>query len=603
MRYLFNIIGLMMAVAFLTGCAADRDDSTVTVATDEPITMSLAFAVPEASMTRTRQADSVVQTVPAFYRGLQDVQIVPFIGDKPNASAVLNGGENGRIKGKPNATTEAAYYYYEKFTFPIGTNSVLFYGRGAYTVAVNDAPIPEKARPRYYGSTKAKFSAYWNKSVISFSPVRIFTEEEADAKAVALADYMTKIAKTEGWATSKDAKLEALYKNFMSLNSKGQYPVIAGSSANILSFVRNLYEEAGKYESDQTTAAAIRANIETEADITDGEVTALKSRLAGYPANIGLPDGTAAMQWDVTEGKFVQQIKPTSYEVAITSIDRFAYPAELYYFVESDVATSNNEVSKGVYENATDWSTLVKNHYKIEPVKDDTKAIAIKDPIHYGVAQLSVQLNKTKETLLDANEKEVNVADKTGTPLFPLTAIIIGGQYPVGYDFRPVGTEEDTEEDMLFVYDSEVRTNKKSDTHDYYYLNSKEDVGTTNTLVLQSFESEKDVTIVLEFENKSGQSFMGYDGVIYPDTKFYLMGKIKPANAQLIDKEQAQEIVEDLKKRVFTQGYVTKVEVNISSLKKAFNVMPDLLSPRLEIGVELVPEWYALQPTVLELMQ
>ena len=74
---------------------------------------------------------------------------------------------------------------------------------------------------------------------------------------------------------------------------------------------------------------------------------------------------------------------------------------------------------------------------------------------------------------------------------------------------------------------------------------------------------------------------MGNNGMVFPDTKFYLVGTIKVPTGQ----------TEDYKKRAFTKAYTTQGTVTISSLKQAYTYLPDLLDPRLEIGIELVPTW------------
>ena len=114
--------------------------------------------------------------------------------------------------------------------------------------------------------------------------------------------------------------------------------------------------------------------------------------------------------------------------------------------------------------------------------------------------------------------------------------------------------------------------------------------GTNNTLVLQSYDGEK-VPVVLEFENKTGNAFTGKDGIIYPDTKFYLIAQLDPAG-----KGEG-----DCAGRVFTQDFTTTVTMKIESLANAYSCMPDLLSPRLEIGVQVVTQWILSTPTIVKL--
>ena len=108
----------------------------------------------------------------------------------------------------------------------------------------------------------------------------------------------------------------------------------------------------------------------------------------------------------------------------------------------------------------------------------------------------------------------------------------------------------------------------------------------TNTLVFQTKDGEN-VRFALEFENNSGEDFTGCDGTVFAGTKFYLVGDIKVPTGQ----------TNDWLKRVFTKSYTTQGTVRISSLKQAYTYLPDLLDPRLEIGIKLVPNWMLSTPT------
>jgi hypothetical protein len=57
----------------------------------------------------------------------------------------------------------------------------------------------------------------------------------------------------------------------------------------------------------------------------------------------------------------------------------------------------------------------------------------------------------------------------------------------------------------------------------------------------------------------------------------------------------------DYTKRVFTQDYITTINVTVESLANAYNIVPNLLSPRIEIGVQLVTAWEQATPTNLQL--
>lgn len=603
-----KIIGLMMLAAALIGCT---DQEETTLVSDTPVAVSLAFSMPDLPTVtnKTRMADNVVQVSSDYYRGLKDVRIIPFKIQgkvkKDDSPYVMDASrdEKGRVAGKPSELTpNSAFYYYPECSFWSGTASMLFYARGANTSEVDGVIVPATDKG-HYGSTLSTGTSDVIPSLIQFSPEQIRPEASVDAKAQSLADYLTAIANTSGWASTNDAKLKALYLNMLHQDKERNYGVIAGSSASVRAFVKELYKEVGLRESDSYLAEAIRSQIAAKASVSDGEVTALDENLSGYPANIGLPDGAAALKWNGSA--FVPQTK-TTVEAAITSMDRFVFPAELCYYGNSTITTSRTEVAKSVYENETTWDGVLGYYTAGTVVNGKTKSAAMVSPVQYGVARLSVRLNMLKTTLKDKNNEEVSFSDT----YYPLTAVIVGGQYPVGFDFRPETVQAwptnetestDFANKMFLVYDPQVKTKKiagssGTDTYDYYCLSSSEESGNTNTLVLQSYETKK-VRVVLEFENRSNQKFMGHDGIVYPGTKFYLIGEVDPSSPSSTTGMSAEN-----KNRVFTQDYTTTFMMKIESFANAYNVMPDLLAPRMEIGVK-VENWETLPPTTLELQQ
>jgi hypothetical protein len=112
------------------------------------------------------------------------------------------------------------------------------------------------------------------------------------------------------------------------------------------------------------------------------------------------------------------------------------------------------------------------------------------------------------------------------------------------------------------------------------------------TLVFQTPDS-KDVRIALEFQN-NGADFDGMDidghllkSTIYNGTKFYLVGTIKLQSPT----------TDDYTKRVFTKHYITHATVKIKDLSQAHPYLPDLLDPRLEVGIVVEPKWIPADPT------
>lgn len=546
-RYL--LLMPVLLVQALSSCSLIDEPETNS---DEPVMASLAFSLSESAKPGTRMTNDVLQLSNNF-RGMRDVMIIPFIvddpgdgvqsDDSPKALAVEGLSEDHYEK------TESWFYYYDKCWFMRGTNAVLFYGRAE--------PVVGKANN---GSIIADYPAGMAPANISFKLEQMHSGEGVPSGAQDVATYLTNIARASGWSTTTDSKLRAFYLNFTGQGNQ-ENAVLAGSSTSVTAYVNALEAEIDKLP---------------DSDIKTAILTAIGTpSLDPYPVANTLPDGAAALMWnseavvDGVKGAFVPQTITTT-EAAINSITRFTYPAELYYFANSRLYTSNEEVAKRVYSETTSWDNVLTNYPGRSPVSGNTQAVAMKDPVQYAVARLKMTLAEPVGIILkDAKDQTVTYKDGTGVKL-PLTGIIIGGQYQVGYNFKPNG------EDERFIYDSQVSGLE------------------ANTLVLQSKDGEK-VRVILEFENNTGSAFVGKDGIIYSGTKFYLIGEeIDPASKPGSGPEYG---------RVFTQDYTTVVPMKFdaNSLKNAYNVMPDLLSPRLEVGVQLVDKWTQTYPTAVTL--
>ena len=154
----------------------------------------------------------------------------------------------------------------------------------------------------------------------------------------------------------------------------------------------------------------------------------------------------------------------------------------------------------------------------------------------------------------------------------------------MGFDFTPVNNHD---LNVRFVYDSHVNTNTNTNTG-YYYLSTTEQSHPVHTLLLQSYDGE-DVTFALEFQNDSNTDFTGVDGIkIYKGTKFYLVGEFRLDDAIGTDKT-----------RVFTQDQTTTATMTINGLARAYNVLPNLLAPQLELGVTVTTSWTGSTPTTV----
>ena len=537
--WILSLLGMMMA-----SCSEGDDMVNETV----PQQCDILFSVGKSA--GMRMASDVVTATTS--RDLQKLLVIPF---QTEGAADVIGTDLPLISTAETSDftkveTGSTHYYSANSQLMKGTNRVLAYGQAA--------KVSGKESEAQNGTLETTLVSRMMPSDITFNLKSICGTTTANEDAQALADYLTAIANTKGWSTTSNVSLKTLYRQFIQIDAEGM-GIMAGSAANVKQYVAALESQLGTDE----LSVKIKAKINSDA----------KSCLDnGYPSastSLGLPDGAAALRWIESKDSFLVRTTTTTLD-NINGIHRYTYPAELWFYTNSGIKTSNTEVKKEDYEGRT-WDWLLTNKYKDNTfVSVDTRSVAVENQLQYAVALLQTNLTPIGETQVLFDAKGVEVANAQ-TETLPLKGIIIGNQHTVGFDFKPQLPKSDV--DARIIYDKKVTT-----------------TGTNNTLVLQSYDGEK-VPVVLEFENNTGKAFTGKDGIIYPDTKFYLIAQLDPAG-----KGEG-----DCAGRVFTQDYTTTVTMKIESLANAYSCMPDLLSPRLEIGVQVVTQWILSTPTIVKL--
>lgn len=583
---------------------------------DEPATVNLAFSVAGSAKSQTRLSDGVTQenSTRSQYRDLDmnTLTLIPFskqgkIESSDRPLRLFDGSGYDRFYENKD-DIYGGFYLYQGFNMMRGTASFLVYAKASEATPTKPEGVDAKS---FYGSLVKEMPLDLSPDGITFSPETIATKADADKYAKLLADYLTYIAEAQAtdemtsvtykWANISESQWRVLFLNFTGQENDGNL-LMAGSSANVMAHVNALYSKisALSYETG-SLGAKMKANILSR--IKDYTATGLSLTFEGdqltgigvgtsakdYPAIIGLPDGAAALQWapknDNSGYAFIPRTE-TSTTANMNTITRYCYPAALWYYANSQINTSNKSGIDDYYssDDYKTWPALLGNYENTSSfVTGNTTAVAIQDPLQYAVARLEMTM-QSDATLKDARGKTIT---PTGTS-FPLTGIIVSNQHKVRFDFKPSeATGEESHADDKFIYDSQM---KKSDGT-YFYLSTTEQK-IPSTLALQSYDGEE-VTIIMEFRNDSGQDFHSKTGIIYRGTKFYLIGKIKPNEKTNPD---------DYEKRVFTQDHVTTVDMKVvsntttNSLENAYNVLPDILGGRLEVGVQLTPKWYFATP-------
>ena len=580
-------IGLMAVAALLmlTGCS-NYDEEIVT--SNTPVRVELAYTFsPSAAGNQTRQSSDVVVPNTSAPRLPDNLMIVPMKEGVPQKTETT---WNEPVKKVSDRYT-SLYYYSQYCDFEQGVDGCLVYG------SANDKTPPTGVDLKVYNgklNPSVILSPVMDQSTLvlnnlTFDLEAIKDNTDVPTAASTLAGYLTDVANshTDGgqyWKNSNNVILKNLFDNFTNYGRN-----LPGSAASVKALLTALNTVAKSYRNESGTIGetevaildAIIANTTAKADAI-GDVT--------YPRDINLPDGAAALRWveveenNETVKKFMPQMQTTTLD-NINTITRFAYPASLYYFVDSSIQTSEGMVSLPteynnitVEDTKTAWAGILGNFTAGGEVTATTRAVALTDPVQYAVAQLQVNTSystpsgKPANTLPDAVNANIPVDNN-----FALKGVIICGQRPVDYNFVP-GDNSDAL--TKFIYDSQVKENCTL---------SATSTDACTTLVLQSYEGE-DVNIILEYENNSELTFKCVDGIVYPHTRFYLIGKVEALKGEQVTTSEETH-------QVFTKDYITTVNMTVTSLAKAYNVLPNLLGGGLELGVELTTKWIQAETT------
>ena len=561
-------------ILLFTACSAEHEAQQDTA----PVAVELAFTVAKSADKGTTRMLS--DNVDGTSGNVNITHVIPFAITGSLVEATDKHKETPLIRQEftlAQTKVNDAFFYNPYCNFEPGVNAVLAYGR-------DKLHNPGAVR----GALNETFTDDMEPSGIRFElqPISSGTQLASNAKAVALTTYLSNIANASiAGESSKTFKslLETEYTKFINTDNKDlDGKVLPGSSANIKQWVSVLKAEIGEPVANPSTdEEKIKKSIYdaiAAAKVGDDDLGKFNTDWKDFPSTMGLPDGAAVLRWIAGNNRFEYEQESTTMG-DINGVDRFAYPAEIYYYGNSTIKVSRDNQLNTLKDASKDWSEVLEQFTDGSSVSAEVKSVAMENPLQYGVAKLQVKIGVKDNaiSLKDHDNSEMTVGSN-----FELTGIIVGGQLPVGFDFRPQSVMDSySETDMKFIYDKEI----KKDSN-YPCLSSTSEIGPTNTLVLQSYDG-KELRVALEFLNK-GDAFKGHEGnVVYSGTKFYLMGTTKKFSEITYE----EGVSDKVKGRVFTQDHTTTLNITVSDLKNAYNVLPDMMSPRLEMGIELTPEW------------
>jgi hypothetical protein len=327
--------------------------------------------------------------------------------------------------------------------------------------------------------------------------------------------------------------------------------------------------------------------------------------------------------WNATNTRFEYR-RSTNVGPLTTGLlikDKIMYPAELTYYCNGGLRTSNKSKNGDGYPNtATDWANNLNalwTDFSGDVVSSSTMAVALKPNVNYGVALLKTTVRLDPSVDNFADNRAALTAETTNASIakanlnLELKGVLIGGQCEeTGWDFtrRLVNTAEgesgSTGNFEYIIYDNKLAGGSTN-------LSVPTTTGTTTpnyTIVFDNYNSDKTanaqdkVKVALEFVNK-GEPFWGKENLIGTNTTFYLVGELDPNAAGLTalvwdDNYQVPPINNTTGKsekitRVFIQDYMTDAlfTIGANSLQNAYVAVPDLRSTQMTFGLSVDISW------------
>ena len=653
---LMSAIALTGTIGF-TACSSSEDATNSTADVNptydgSSVRTDFAFNITKASQGTTRMTAENVQETSGFsFRGMSDMFLLSFHGIPGTSSeATANYPLGNLISGTDITSTKSSKVY--SLSIPVGTDNFLFYGKASrsgesnYAVGRVSSSFYDVNGNRTTAETSPLATADQKKaedikktSDIQFSLTPI--QQDLGDDATKLAEYLTSIANTTGWAgTVNLSATDGRYSSLADLYTKFTSDALArsGSVESITRMILDLYKSAKAINAAssvtevQTIANAIvsstnpgtgvRIIVNENSSTNPDEWTASSANLtdATFPAGtLGLPMGAAQLRWDATNKKFIYNDSPyyaaggtTSLE-ANTALNKYCYPAELLYFDNSPLLATDSYKTISNYPVKTDdWDkapgtdgSSFDNSWTGHEVLSSTRAVAMRNNVNYGVSLLEslVQLNTTSlkdnKTMILGSSTDIDqtislgssyqVGTETKTSAITLNGILVGGQPgTVNWQMLPKSTDFDH-----VIYDKTLPAGTWS-------LTNTTPTGKFYTVTFDNFTTataQNKVLVALEFVNNTGMDFYGVNGLIPAGNTFYLVGELDPANAAadswLNDYPANYRIPEAGIRRVFGQDHKTIARFYIGgeSLKKAYSTIPDLRSTEVLFGLSVDLEW------------
>lgn len=596
-KYFFLSAAALAGMASFTSCSSDDSSDAAAnngAGTDLGVVKTqFAINVPYAKGAGTRMTEANTQGENKNFLGISNISLLSI---KNPTNAVLS--NTTKVEGNENLGTDKDAYstdskttggnfrsLYRDVTIPVETTDFIFYGSATNSDGTSeDAKFAHGVLDATNVSTKGQLS----EQKFALKPIAVNANFSTNENAKHILQGLNAILNsaipnptsggdsikwsTVGTDTPENKVLNDRYTRFIGLTS--------GSANAVRLTIEELKKQLG------TPDAASKPLTAKIVENCDAALT-LIGQSTTFPTDLNLPEGAAHLSYNQSKNVF-SYVASNANALGQNAIDytKITYPASLSYFVKTKAMVSDNELTSlnglPTYEDwtknpTTAWSKSGIN-FKESAVTAKTRAVALKDAIQYGVANLKLSV-KCGNTSLEDNQEVINGnanqnigVDDTA---FELKGVLVGGQpQSVGWNFEP-----NTEDFNYTIYDKSINT-----TDDHFYVTTNTGNQYNYTLVLdnnQSTQAEK-VYVTLELLNNAAD-FYGVNGFIPKNSVFYLVGELNWSSVK--------DNVTTGVTHIFTQDHTTIANFTIGSLKNAYNCIPDLRSSKISVGLAVDLQW------------
>lgn len=571
----------------LASCSSDDELTNANPTYDgESVKAQFAISVPGYAVNGSRMTAGEAQETGVF-NGIENLQLFPLklaaAGDTvADGSTVLGYSPIwlGEINSDAefltntntpswNPATQANVKRYTDLKLGLGINAFLVYGKAKHVAGSSDAEDQLIASYDVSALTTASTA-----NDINFSLVPRYTAAAAEETATltALNEITTELLAIS--STDYDLLKENVKK------------MMAGSSASVLAMVEDLWNSSARLDNSRGTTStdgagyALRTKIMNYFSVTEntlGENDELSwNTNPDFPKVANLPDGAVAVKFNTGTNLFEYSASITlDGPIDVPARDNYVLPAQLYYRSNTPIGVKDATVfdTPSNYTGMP-WNTVFTNNYGTAgSVAATTRSVVLQKELQYAVADMATQVKVSTATIKDSKGNIVSIPAGG----LKVTGILVGDQKNVDFKFQPKGSTAYT------LYDNTIQDNGGNDC--MAKVSATTYSNPNHTLVLETAAAAR-VRVAVEFQN-TGSDFYGYQKQLIPaGGKFYLIAELDPAATGATAPGEYTTL-----NQVFKQDFTTVVKLNITSLKNAYNVIPDLRAPQLEFGMSVDLKW------------